>query len=62
MEYIEKPIHKDCELDDRLDPDLRTLNELLHLVEIRLLEAEKRISFLEGRGRDVQFIEVVRCP
>jgi len=60
METIGQPINKDIQREDRLDPDLRTLNELLHLVEIRLLELEKRTSFLEGRGRDVQFIEIVR--
>ena len=30
---------------------LRTLDELLHLVEIRLEELERRISFIESRAR-----------
>jgi len=60
MEYIEKPIHKDIQLESRLDSNLRTLNELLYLAEIRLFELEKRVSYLEGRGRDVEFIEIMR--
>ena len=60
MEYIEKPIHKDIQPEIRLDSNLRTLNELLHLAEIRLFELEKRVSYLECRGRDVEFIEIMR--
>jgi len=31
--------------------DLRTLDELIRLVELRLEELERRVSFLEARAR-----------
>lgn len=60
METIGQPIQKDYAHDNRPDPPLRTLHELVRLTEIRLYELEKRISFLEGQGKDVHFIEIVR--
>lgn len=59
METIVQPINKDYGVEIRPDPDLRTLDELIRLVgldtlkilsaaiEIRLVELEKRILFLE---------------
>ena len=60
METIGQPINKDSFPENSQGFDLRTLDELLRLAEIRLYELEKRVSYLEGRGRDAQFIEVVR--
>lgn len=60
MENIGQSIDKDYDLESRPDPDLRTLDELVRLVELRLHELEKRMSYLEVHRDDVQFIEVVR--
>ena len=46
MEYLEVSEFK------RFSTGLRTLDELLRLVELRLEELERRTSFLEARARE----------
>lgn len=60
MESIGQPIHKDYGSEIRPDPDLRTLDELLSLAEVRIRELEKRVSYLEGQGRKTRFVEILR--
>ena len=45
METIGHPILKDS------PTDLRTLDELIRLVELRMEELERRVAFLEARAR-----------